>query len=536
MAHLKDFINNQLSGNESSSLSKVKTRDSFCKWLHKRGANKNFVASYVYCIDRASSYLTLRRISLVDLWELTSVQSFQNVYNRAVNDKSFRAAYRKTYTDFIKVGEAFLEFLKERSIKESPILPAKGPRNFDSPFTIREAIVHVLKSERHGLTIEQIYNKITAQGLYSFGAQNPLNVVRVEIDRACKNTNYSIRAKHDLFRYGRNQNGDRVYFLLQPSERPEEDSHMQYNVDSWLSGIVDLQEGIKGIREILNAHFLTLYGYSNIHLLWNAAQNSLPMFLNDNAINTPTDLWQFLLRAFGNELVLDSPHIWIEHANFPHNAKGLVINLARHIGGIVSRQQIEEYFSKIGLPAPTNSALINQGHLLFYDSSKFILSEIVNFTTERRSLISQALYELFSSENVPYIILRDIAPTWFSFLPELPNGLQWTQLLLQEALRAYPDIGYRTIFSGLKGQSLDTLGAAIVPCESAIESFADVVHMFCFSRYNLPFRLPAEQLRLALRKAGMLDGNELIFNMHKALRDHRFAFSDQNRTVMILER
>jgi len=45
-----------------------------------------------------------------------------------------------------------------------------------------------------------------------------------------------------------------------------------------------------------------------------------------------------------------------------------------------------------------------------------------------------------------------------------------------------------------------------------------------------------EELRVILRDAGMLEGNELICNIHKALRDYRFAFTDENRMVKILER
>jgi hypothetical protein len=44
-----------------------------------------------------------------------------------------------------------------------------------------------------------------------------------------------------------------------------------------------------------------------------------------------------------------------------------------------------------------------------------------------------------------------------------------------------------------------------------------------------------EDLRTTLRDAGMLEGNELIYNIHKALRDYRFAFTDENRMVKISE-
>jgi hypothetical protein len=144
---------------------------------------------------------------------------------------------------------------------------------------------------------------------------------------------------------------------------------------------------------------------------------------------------------------------------------------------------------------------------------------------------------IFSREDASFLVLRDISKEWYSSLPTLPNGLQWTPLLLQELLRIRHNIGYQVILPGLKGQALGTVGAAIVPSSnSEIRTFADVAHRFSFEKYELPVKLSSEELRLNLRGAGMLDGNELIFNLHKVLMDHRFAFSNENQTVMILER
>jgi hypothetical protein len=406
-----------------------------------------------------------------------------------------------------------------------------------SRLTIKEAIIRVLKNQQHGMTVEQIYNNIISEGLYSFSAQSPQNVVRVEIDRACVNSNYSIRAPKDCFRFERNQKGEKVYFLLSTTPTLENAPSVKNNTVAEFADIVDYEEGKKGIREILNAHFLKLYGYSNIDILWSSAQNSLPMFLNDNAINSPQDLWHFLARAFKSELVLNSPHIWPKTPDYPQNSAGLLINLARQHGGIVTREQIDDFFSNIKLSALTNSFVLSNGKLLFYDNAKFILTETVNPNADRCMLIAKALDVLFSREDASFIVLRDISKEWYSRLPALSNGLQWTPLLLQELLRIRHNIGYQVILPGLKGQALDTVGAAIVPSSnSEIRTFADVVHRFSFEKYKLPVKLSSEELRLNLRGAGMLDGNELIFNLHKVLKDHRFAFSNENQTVMILER
>ena len=132
-----------------------------------------------------------------------------------------------------------------------------------------------------------------------------------------------------------------------------------------LRGITDLNEGKAGIRQILAAHFQTLHGYSNINILWSAAQSSLPMFLNDNAINSPGILWDLLNKAFEGEYVFSEPHIWQKKPDYPQNVVGIVINFARQQGGIVTREQIDDYFSGIKINAPINSNILKQELLLF---------------------------------------------------------------------------------------------------------------------------------------------------------------------------
>lgn len=646
----------------ASSLSDM-VRESFFVWLSDGHAKKYPPATYLSCIDKVSVYLIRRKISLLNLWELTNFDLFKSVYDKAINDSLFKATDKKTHTIFVQVGKDFLKFLKSKpAIHKASAVDFRPLSQPGSRLTIKETIIRVLEAELHGMTVEQIYNKIIADKLYNFGAQNPRNVVRVEIERACVNSSYTVRASKNCFRFERNQKGEKVYFLLsstltddtaQPSiivggesvnseqanDKPNKieiwNDSIERNFEAWmesenyapatikiycsavkrtvqkfksladtvahesvtnqeavdkfvgllnqenkfiadnsmarnqlssalaalarfvgrdmpihaetassiqtienseLDDIIDLEEGKNGIREILNAHFLTLYGYSNVGILWSAAQNSLSMFLNDNAINTPEDFGRFLVSAFKNEFVFSLPHIWQNEPDYPQSSRGLIINLARQHGGVVTRKQIDAFFSRIKLTSLYNSFVLDKGQLLFCDKEKFILTETVNPSTERCSLIAKALNMLFSCEDTPFIVLRDISSSWFSRLPELPNGLQWTPLLLQELLRICPEIGYRVISPDLKGQALDTVGAAIVPSKSEIETFADIVHRFSYERYKLPIKLSAEELRLDLREAGMLEGNELIYNMHKALKDYRFAFSDENRTVMILER
>jgi len=305
---------------------------------------------------------------------------------------------------------------------------------------------------------------------------------------------------------------------------------------SVMDDIVDLEEGKDGIRNILRVHFQTLYGYSNINILWNAVQDTLSMFLNDNAINSSDDMWRFMQRAFSGEYVLRFPHIWQSVPDYPQNHAGLIINLVRQHGGVLTREQIDDYFSHIKIGSPTNAVVISQTELLFCGSGKFILTDDVNLNTERCEAIKKTLDSLFASENEAYIVLRDIKSEWFFRLPELPNGIGWSPLLLQEVLRIRPNIGYRVVAPVLSWQKYDKLGVAIVMNNSDIMTFADLVHRYCYTKYKLPHKLTAEELRLELRNTGMVEGNELTYNLHKSLKDYRFAFTDENKMVKILER
>ena len=140
--------------------------------------------------------------------------------------------------------------------------------------------------------------------------------------------------------------------------------------------------------------------------------------------------------------------------------------------------------------------------------------------------------DLFRKANVAYVILRDISTSWLSTLPTLPQNLEWTHLLLQEILDKYPAIGFKSISADLN-QSLHTLAAALVPVDSPLQSFPDVVTLFMEERHTLPMRMLGEDLRLELRDAGMLEAGEMIYALPKALDDYRFAWTDENKYVYV---
>jgi len=132
------------------------------------------------------------------------------------------------------------------------------------------------------------------------------------------------------------------------------------------------------------------------------------------------------------------------------------------------------------------------------------------------------------------MILRNIPSIWYDRLPAISGNRPWTPLLLQSVLRFYSkDFGARTI-QALDGQSLETLHTMLVANDSIIQNFGDVVICYLLEQNIERRKFEAEELRLLLVDGGVLHGNELIWNMPKALKqDGRFAWDASGNKVTV---
>lgn len=194
-------VENEKNAIDSTSSSSGMVKESFSAWLTDGNAKKYSPAVYLTCMDKISSYLIRRKISFFDLWQYTNFELFKKIYNKAINDWLLRATDKKSHAVFVHVGQAFMKFLKSKptflktSNQSFEIEPQANKR-----LTIREAIIKVLQSSQQGMTVKEIYDKIIENHLYSFGAQNPLNVVRNQIKSACEGSNYTYRSSKNCFR------------------------------------------------------------------------------------------------------------------------------------------------------------------------------------------------------------------------------------------------------------------------------------------------------------------------------------------------
>ena len=307
------------------------------------------------------------------------------------------------------------------------------------------------------------------------------------------------------------------------------------------NSFVDMDEAEDCLRRILHTHFAQFGGYSNNRLLFGAASQELSMFLNDNdceSIDAVYAIARFLFEkkaVTGMPFKFYAPHIFQVEPDYPMTLRGLMIHLARSNGGVLFEGEAKNYLQKIMLSYGGMGQLLQIGSsntFLMYDDDRYLLSESIDINDAWCLRMHDRIDDLFRKANVAYVIPRDISDAWLNMLPALPQGLCWTRLFLQEILDKYPAIGFRSISAELN-QSHHTLAAAFVPVDSPLQSFPDVVTLFMEERHDLPMRMPGEELRLELRDAGMLEAGEMIYALPKALNDYRFAWTDENKTVLI---
>lgn len=324
----------------------------------------------------------------------------------------------------------------------------------------------------------------------------------------------------------------RMQKLLKSSEKIMEMSDNRFvHADAF----VDLDEASDGILRILEMHFKHFGGYSNNKILFGAASIELSMFLNDNDCEDIDSVYTIARHLFAQKFIFSYPHIFEKKPDFPLTLKGLIINLARLNDGVLNIEDAKEYLDKIMLSYGSINQLLQTNSsdtFVYYDGSRFLLTEKMGIDGNFKKDLHYRLDELFRQADVAYVIPRDINDNWLQMLPALPHGLPWTILLLQEILKKYSDIGFKTIGSEL-AQSYDTIAAAIVPLNSQLESFADVVTLYMQEKYILPKRMSCDRLRKELLEAGMIEGRELIYALPKALNDYRFSWTDENKMVLV---
>lgn len=369
------------------------------------------------------------------------------------------------------------------------------------------------KNNKNGVNFEKAEAYLKSMGLQGATAQGLINTIQIEAS---------------------------VYQMKNVLNENDHIIEMPGNRYVHIDAFVDLDEAKAEMNRILKTHFAQFGGYSNNKLLFGAASHDLSMFLNDNNCENIDSVYALSQFFFGKKNADEKykfsyPHIFEREPEYPMTLKGLMINLARKNYGVLNSDDAKDYLQKAMLSYGSIGQLLqisSSGTFVLYDTDQYLLTEKIGIDRGWIQIVHDRLDNLFRQANIAYVIPRDIKDIWMNTLPPLPQTLHWTVLLLQEVLRNFPDIGFRPITAELS-QSRSTIAAAIVPVDSPLQSFSDVVTLYMQDKHILPKRMACEELRKELREAGMLEGNELLYTLPKALDDYRFSWTDENKMVLV---
>lgn len=310
---------------------------------------------------------------------------------------------------------------------------------------------------------------------------------------------------------------------------------------------VDWEMGADCLQAVLEKLMKKNNGYVSAIQLFEYARLDMTMFMNDNNMNTQRKIYDMAEHLFGKENYHGIHYTFQGHTHISQSKESISSKLdiikkyARDEGGFICEKELEEYLKNLGVNHTGTRQYMKIYEVpdyLFYERGYLITAESIGITPEWLGKVKKALDKLFDDVG-DHIVIRDIQPLWYKLLPELPNGRQWTALLLQNILRFYNrEIGARTIYA-LDTQSIETLHAMLVSHDSEIQTFSDAVlsifaenHISQLAETTLKYT--GEELRKILVEYGLIAGKELIYTMPDALpSDEHFIWDLENKNITI---
>lgn len=305
---------------------------------------------------------------------------------------------------------------------------------------------------------------------------------------------------------------------------------------------MDWDEGADKLEAVLDKLMSRNNGYVSDSQLYDFARIEMQMFLNDNDMDDKRKVFDLAEHLFSKECHHGKRYtFWMKTHISPvqdtiTSKLDVMRKYARDEGGFFREYDLENYLKSLGIKTANlrqQMRVYDEPIFLFYEPGVFITTESMGVDEAWLNRTAQALSKLFADVG-DHIVLRDIQPWWYNLLSELPGNRPWTPLLLQSVLMHYgKKVGARTIIA-LAGQNCDTLNAMLVSLNSEIQTFADAVIALLIEEHIEQRRFEAEELRHLLARRGMISGNELIWNMPKALpNDGRFAWDADGQNVTI---
>lgn len=305
---------------------------------------------------------------------------------------------------------------------------------------------------------------------------------------------------------------------------------------------VDWEDGADQLEKIIEKLLRKNDGYLSSAQLYEYVKMEMNMFITDNDVNDERAIYDIAEHLFGKEGYHNKRYSFYGKAHISRSEHRVTSNLdiirnyAADQGGIFSYDALVEYLQRIGISTGNLRAQMkipNEPIFFYYDEGILMCADDMHIDDVWKDEVKNKI-EMLLGDNGGYIILRSIPKIWLEQLPALPERKLWTPLLLQSILRCYgSELGAKTI-QAMSGQSIDTLHTMLVSDRSLIQNFGDVIIAYLIDNEIKKRNFKAEDLRLLLVDAGIIKGNELIWNMPKALdKDERFAWDASGDRVIV---
>lgn len=305
---------------------------------------------------------------------------------------------------------------------------------------------------------------------------------------------------------------------------------------------IDWEDGADQLEGIIDKLMQKNSGYIAAAQLYEYAKVEMNMFLTDNDLNDERSVYDIATHLFEKKGYHDKHYSFygkmhISRKDHPVTSNlDIFRNFAADQGGIFSFDSLVEYLHSIGVASGNlrmQMRIPDEPIFFYYENGILIYADNMHIDDAWISAVKKELAVLLTDVG-GHIVLRSVPDMWLEQLPSLPTGKHWTPLLLQSVLRCFSkDLGAKTI-QALNGQSLDTLHTMLVANDSPIQTFGDVVVSYLVENDIDKRSFEAETLRLLLVDAGIIQGNELIWNMPKALsNDERFAWNASGDHVIV---
>ncbi len=305
---------------------------------------------------------------------------------------------------------------------------------------------------------------------------------------------------------------------------------------------IDWEDGANQLEGIIDKLMQKNSGYIAAAQLYEYAKVEMNMFLTDNDLNDERSVYDIATHLFEKKGYHDKHYSFygkmhISRKDHPVTSNlDIFRNFAADQGGIFSFDALVEYLHSIGIASGNlrmQMRIPDEPIFFYYENGILMYADNMHIDDAWMSAIKKELAILLTDVG-GHIVLRAVPDMWLEHLPSLPAGKHWTPLLLQSVLRCFSyELGAKTI-QALSGQSLDTLHTMLVANDSPIQTFGDVVVSYLVENDIDKRSFEAETLRLLLVDAGIIQGNELIWNMPKALsNDERFAWNASGDHVIV---